>query len=308
MNERISLLSLIVAVSLLFTTTVIAETAIEKCFKNPDSCNLNLNIDEPSESASVQDAKDYINEIQTNIHVFLAIIDSLSKSDSQSATLLLDTVKKELNKVKKEKTKATTEMSEKFSTPIEPDNINFSVSSFRIAEINSFPKIPFYIPGTEEYGELFLMPKISDEGFLNYQLDFLDRSAKTEKVRDRLLISHENIDGMISGLMKVDEWTKVVQENNITRQIEKTSVCIPDGSCSNKVQGVKSSEIIFQIYEDGSTAGRIQVNKGKFSVKYNMSVESSLLLTAYLTYMRDVGSKEFQLGVMSDDEVKDLFE
>ena len=42
-------------------------------------------------------------------------------------------------------------------------------------------------------------------------------------------------------------------------------------------------------------------------VGYNMSVESSILLSAYLIYMRDVGSKEFNIGVMSDDEVKGLF-
>ena len=113
---------------------------------------------------------------------------------------------------------------------------------------------------------------------------------------------------MIGGLQKVDEWTLVAQENGVTRRVEKTSACIPDGACENKVQGVSSTEVVFQIYEDGSTAGRIQRNKGQFSTGYNMSVESSILLSAYLTYMRDVGSKEFNIGVMSDDEVKDLFQ
>ena len=31
------------------------------------------------------------------------------------------------------------------------------------------------------------------------------------------------------------------------------------------------------------------------------------MLSAYLIYMRDVGAKEFNIGVMTDDEVKDLF-
>ena len=77
--------------------------------------------------------------------------------------------------------------------------------------------------------------------------------------------------------------------------------------CKEKKQGVSSTEVVFQIYEDGSTAGRIQRNKGKFVVGYNMSVESSILLSAYLIYMRDVGATEFNIGVMSDDEVKGLF-
>jgi hypothetical protein len=68
------------------------------------------------------------------------------------------------------------------------------------------------------------------------------------------------------------------------------------------------SKVIFQIYEDGSTAGRIQRNKGLFVAGYNMSVESSILLSAYLIYMKEVGAKEFQIGVMSDDQVKNLFQ
>ena len=159
-----------------------------------------------------------------------------------------------------------------------------------------------------KFGELFLMPKISDEGFLNYQLDFLDRSSEIENLRDSLSIRHSDINQMIDGLIKIDKWTKIAQEKGITRIIEKTSACIPENKCSEKVQGIKSTEVVFQIYEDGSTAGRIQLNKGRFTVKYNMSVQSSLLLSAYLTYMRDVGAKEFNLGVMSDDEVKNLFD
>ena len=77
--------------------------------------------------------------------------------------------------------------------------------------------------------------------------------------------------------------------------------------CNEKKQGVSSTEVVFQIYEDGSTAGRIQLNKGKFIFGYNMLVELSILLSAYLIYMRDVGMLEFHIGVMSDDEVKGLF-
>ena len=68
-----------------------------------------------------------------------------------------------------------------------------------------------------------------------------------------------------------------------------------------------STEIVFQVYEDGSTAGRMQRNKGTYSVGYNLSVESSVLLSAYLTYMRDTGFKEFNIRNMSDEELESLF-
>ncbi len=32
---------------------------------------------------------------------------------------------------------------------------------------------------------------------------------------------------LIFGLNKIDEWTKVAQENNVNRRIEKTASCIP---------------------------------------------------------------------------------
>jgi hypothetical protein len=67
-----------------------------------------------------------------------------------------------------------------------------------------------------------------------------------------------------------------------------------------------STEIVFQVHEDGSTAGRNQRNKGRYLVGYNLSVESSVL-SSHLTYMRDTGSKVFNIGNMSNDEVKSLF-
>ena len=127
-------------------------------------------------------------------------------------------------------------------------------------------------------------------GIFSISLTSLTLQLRYDKVRDTISIEHKNVDLMIGGLQKVDEWTLVAQENGVTRRVEKTSACIPDGACENKVQGVSSTEVVFQVYEDGSTAGRIQMNKGQFSTGYNMSVESSILLSAYLTYMRDVGS------------------
>lgn len=307
-KKRKSFLSLTImfVISALWLTPVVAETEIEKCFKNPDACTLDM----PNQDnlKSIEAAKQSINDVQTNIHIFLAVIDALKKQPEKIYEQLISVVENELRIFQEKKQNMSTELSEKFATPIKPDNANLSISSFRIAEVNAFPKIPFYIPGTNEFGELFLMPKISDDGFLNYQLDFLDRSSEIENVRDSLSIWHSDINLMIDGLVKIDKWTKVAQEKGITRIIEKTSACIPEYMCLEKVQGIKSTEVVFQIYEDGSTAGRIQLNKGKFTVKYNMSVQSSLLLSAYLTYMRDVGSKEFNLGVMTDDEVKDLFD
>jgi hypothetical protein len=180
------------------------------------------------------------------------------------------------------------------------------VSAFRASE--TFPKVPFYIPGTNEIGETIVTPRISDQGILNYKFDFIDPVAAYDNVRDSVLIPHESIGEFITGMGKIDEWTQVAQENNVNRRISKTAACIPSGACEVKKAGKSSAELVFQIYEDGSTSGRMQINKGQFSVGYNMSVESTILLQAYLIYMRDLGAKEFNVGVMSDAEVLELFD
>ena len=139
-------------------------------------------------------------------------------------------------------------------------------------------------------------------------ITFIDPVATYDNVRDSVLIPHDSIDELITGIGKIDEWTQVAQENGVNRRISKAATCIPTGACEVKKAGISSTELLFQVYEDGSTSGRMQINKGKFNVGYNMSVESTILLQAYLIYMRVLGSKEFSVGVMSDEEVLELFD
>lgn len=259
-----------------------------------------------NQAQSPEEAQAFANEIQASILMYTAIYEVIEQQPPTLKDRVLSVVDNEIIRLRAEKELLQKELSSRFSTPIRPNNANLSVSSFRAAD--TFPKIPFYIPGTNEIGEMLVIPRVTDLGFLEYQFDFLDPTATYDKVRDTVSIPHENIDDVIAGLHKIDEWTQVAQENNVNRRIEKTSACIPKDACEIKKQGVSSSEIIFQIYEDGSTAGRIQRNKGMFSVGYNMSVESSILLSAYLTYMQDTGAKEFNIGIMSDEEVIKLFE
>ena len=254
---------------------------------------------------SVDQAQQFANEIQASIVMFMAISKVIEEQPLTMKERVLSVVGSEITRLQAEKLQLQELLSSRFSTPIRPQNANLTVSAFRAAD--TFPKIPFYVPGTAEIGEMLVIPRVTDDGYLIYQFDFLDPTSTYDKVRDTIEVPHSDIQSFIDGLHKIDEWTKVAQENNVNRRIEKTSSCIPEGLCKEKKQGVSSTEVVFQIYEDGSTAGRIQRNKGKFAVGYNMSVESSILLSAYLTYMREAGSKEFNIGVMTDKEVETLF-
>ena len=282
-------------------------SAIVKETEKPDSEGGSIAANAKWQQAKTpQQAQLFVNEVQSSIVMYMAIAEVIEKQPPSLKERVLSIVKGEITRLSAEKEKLQKLLTQRFSTPIRPTNANLQVSAFRAAD--TFPKIPFYVPGTNEIGEMLAVPRITDEGYLEYQFDFLDPVASFEKVRERISIRHEDINTLIDGLFKVDEWTIVAQENGLTRRFEKTAGCIPAGACEEKRQGVASTEIIFQVYEDGSTAGRIQRNKGLFSVGYNMSVESSILLSAYLTYMREAGSKEFNIGVMSDKQVDALFE
>ena len=251
------------------------------------------------------EAQKRLDQIQASLNMYEAISKVVKRQRPDVRSRFNIAINREIKKLNAEKQSFQQEFFNQYSTPITPSNKNLNISSFKASE--TFPKVPFYVPGTNEIGEMLTIPRVTDEGYLVYRLDFLDPTLTYEKVRDSITISHENINGVIEALLNIDSWTITAQENNVTRRISKTALCIPKGKCANKRKGVMSTEIVFQVYEDGSTAGRIQRNKGTYSVGYNLSVESSVLLSAYLTYMRDTGFKEFNMRNMSDEEIESLF-
>ena len=254
---------------------------------------------------SPAEAQVVVDEVQARIRLFSVIVGVIKEKPRTRQERILSIVDGEIARLRAEKAVLESLLTQRFSTPIRPTNSNLSVSAFRAAD--TFPKIPYYVPGTNEFGEMLVVPRVSDEGALTYQFDFIDPVSTYAKVRDRIDVPHEEIETLILGLDKVDEWTTVAQENNITRRVSKTASCFPQANCGDRAIGKSSTEVLFQIYEDGSTAGRIQRNKGQYVVGYNMSVESSILLSAYLLYMQEAGAKEFNIGVMTDDQVLELF-
>lgn len=256
--------------------------------------------------SSPEEAVLVANEVQANVAMFIAIRGVIEKQPETMRDRVLGAVDQKIASLQAQRNLITRVLTSKFSTPIKPTNANLGVSAFRAAD--TFPRVPYYVPGTTEIGEMLVIPRVSNDGYLNYQFDFIDPTASYDSVRDSLLVPHDAIHLLIESMGKIDEWTIIAQENNVTRRLAKTAACIPVDGCEVKQAGASSTEVIFQIYEDGSTSGRIQLNKGKFNVGYNMSVESSILLQAYLIYMKEVGAEEFNIGVMSDSEVLDLFE
>ena len=171
------------------TTTKETTTSVNQNNNSDSSSNNTINIENIN---SVEDAQTYINEIQATINMYLTInnvmkTNTKSKSEKEKYN---DIINKKISSLIKQKELLQNKLKSRFSTPIKPTNTNLNVSAFRSAE--TFPKIPFYVPGTDEIGEMLVIPRVSDEGFLKYQLDFLDPTSEYDQVRDTISIFHEN--------------------------------------------------------------------------------------------------------------------
>lgn len=198
------------------------------------------------------------------------------------------------------------EVDQKYGTPVRPTNGNLGITAVKASEV--FPRVPYYIPGTSEEGELWIKPYVSDDGILSYDFNFTTEQSEFEKIQDTIVFVTENLTNLEESMVKINEWSDVAQEKGVRRRFEKVASCFPTDQCKDKIEGNSSTEIVFLIYEDGATAASIRRNKGRFAKGYNLSVESGLLLAAYASYMNELGSKEFFAATVSDAELDTLFE
>jgi hypothetical protein len=209
----------------------------------------------------------------------------------------------ELQKQFKDK---TTQLST-YQTSIRPNDPDLRISARKASEL--YPKVPWYIPGTSEIGEFWIEPFVTDTGSLSFNLKFVDPKGVNDKVRATILLETKELDRAQKALLKLVNWSKVAHDKGIRRALTKRVDCFPSATCPDegkKRDGVASTEIVFQVNEEGATSGRIQRNKGLYDEGYNISMESAVWLQAYLNHVLREGKSEFEAGSRSTDELKDL--
>lgn len=195
-----------------------------------------------------------------------------------------------------------------YPTPIRPNDRDLGVTARKASE--RFPHVPFYIPGTRESGRFWVEPRVSETGILFYDMTFVDPGAGVDRRRAVIDLTGEQLERMKLAVGKLGEWSEISHRNGIRRAYRKRVDCFPEADCpkeGEKLDGRASTEIIFIVNEDGSTAGRIQRNKGKFEEGYNVSINSAVLLRAYLRYVQSRGEREFVAGTRTTDDLNKLF-
>jgi hypothetical protein len=195
-----------------------------------------------------------------------------------------------------------------YLTSIKPNDRDLYLTSRRASEI--YPRIPYYIPGTSETGEFWVEPTVSDRGVMGFSFQFRDVASSVEKVRGKIDMSLEDIEKTQKALFKLHEWSIVAHEQKLRRNFEKRVICFPERDCpadGERLDGAASTEVRFNVYEDGSTAGRIQRNKGRFIEGYNVSIDSALLLQAYLNHVINEAKLEFKSGTQDKKALDSMF-
>ncbi len=196
----------------------------------------------------------------------------------------------------------------RYSTPTKPNDQVVYPTARKASE--TFPKIPFYIPGTEETGEFWVEPVISDKGELYFVFKFVDLTSDVEKVRAQIMMTQPELLDAQDALLKINDWSKTAHKEKVRKNFEKTVICFPASDCpkdGEKIEGKSSTEIKFIIYENGATAARIQRNKGKFEEGYNFSVDSAMLLQGYINHVLKEAGSEFKAGKQTKKDLNELF-
>jgi hypothetical protein len=196
-----------------------------------------------------------------------------------------------------------------YLTSVRPDDRDLYLTARKASEI--YPRIPYYIPGTSETGEFWVEPIVSDRGEMMFHFQFVDVDSYVTNVRGKIEMKLSEPEDAQKALFKLHEWSALAHKEKLRRNYEKRITCFPAQDCpedGDRRDGASSTEIRFNIYEDGSTAGRIQRNKGRFIEGYNVSINSGLLLQAYLAHVIREARLEFKSGTQDKNSLDKLFQ
>ena len=253
-----------------------------------------------------------IADLEAQIKVLTTVLQQqqtlgIEKIDQSSKEATISALNDQINKLKNEYSLIDKNFNT-YLTSIRPNDRDLYLTARKASEI--YPRIPYYIPGTSESGEFWVEPIVSYKWEVLFNFKFVDHNARIETVRNTIVMTNSEIKEAQQAFLKLHEWSLIAHAEKIRKSYEKRAICFPAEQCpldGEKADGMSSTEIRFNVYEDGSTAGRIQRNKGRFVEGYNVSIDSAMLLQAYLAYVITEADKEFKAGTQDKKSLDGLF-
>ena len=133
-----------------------------------------------------------------------------------------------------------------YLTSIKPNDRDLYLTARKASEI--YPKIPYFIPGTNETGEFWVEPNVSDSGEMQFGFKFVDTDSSAEKVRETIVMSLPQIEDAQEALFKLHAWSEIAHQQKLRRNYEKRVTCFPLSECppdGERVAGKASTEVRF---------------------------------------------------------------
>ncbi len=178
-----------------------------------------------------------------------------------------------------------------------------ALSAQKVAGI--YPLIPFYTPGSGQVGELEVAPRATGKGVV-YDFKFVQHIAGSSDSSNIISINSADIGQINHGIQKSHEWSGVAKKKGLRQLHQKVASCFPEDMCDDDNSDTPT-KVLFMLYEDGSTAAKIQQKTSSNLFGYNLSIDSALLLASYLDYMKAKGEAEYSVGTMTDADLNSVF-
>jgi len=178
-----------------------------------------------------------------------------------------------------------------------------SLSGKKVAGI--YPLIPFYAPGSGQVGELEVAPQSTGKGVV-YNFKFVQHLEGSNDASKTMAINSADIDQVNQGISKSHEWSGLAKQKGLRQLHQKVASCFPEDMCDDDKSDTPT-KVLFMLYEDGSTAAKLQQKTSDTLFGYNLSIDSALLLASYLDYMKSKGEAEYSVGTMTDADLNSVF-
>jgi len=183
-------------------------------------------------------------------------------------------------------------------------------------------KIQWYVPGSEEIGEMFVEWYIDDEKGPMMKMVFIDprhqyrneqhiikislNPIKSQCNTDLNVKSDENTSPsckIVKDLLRTDKWAKKAKEKGIKKQYTKKVSYITGDKDSTL-----SLSINFKIYEDGGMSAQIEEMKHGYPNQFNFTLTNALELARYIENTRKKAHTKWMMKTMKKEDIDALFD
>jgi hypothetical protein len=182
-------------------------------------------------------------------------------------------------------------------------------------------KIQYYIPGSEEIGEMWVNWFIDDDKGPMMRLNFMDPTHQYENKAYEIDISLEPIEfpcntdintdsnkntspscQIVKDLLRADRWGKIAKEKELKRRYKKL-VSYIQGDEKSKI----SLSIYFQVYENGAMSAQLVHKKYGFPKRFNFTLANALELARYIENTREKAQKKWFNQTRTKEDLDALF-